>query len=102
MINIGTDELLTLNAAAKRLPKGRTGKPVHVATLHRWASAGGLSGIRLETVKVGGVRYTSAEALERFVERCTAGDSTTPSQTRRSRKREIDRAEHELTEAGIT
>lgn len=101
MINIGTEELLTLNAAAKRLPKGRTGKPVHVSTLHRWASAGGLSGVRLETVKVGGVRYTSVEALSRFVERCTAGDSTTLSLTSRSRKREIEQAEHELSEAGI-
>ena len=102
MINIHDEELLTLSGAAKRLPHGRAGKPVHVATLHRWASPGGLQGVRLETVKVGGIRFTSAEALERFITNCSAGDARQEPQTTRGRKKEIARAESVLAGAGIT
>ena len=100
MIDIESEELLTFSRAAKYLPHGRANKPVHVATLHRWASSGA-SGVRLETVRIGGVRFTSKEALERFIERCTAGDPDTPIQTSKHRQREIGQAERELAEAGI-
>lgn len=101
MIAIDDEELLTLSEATKRLPHGRAGKSVHVATLHRWASLGGLQGVRLETVKIGGMRYTSAEALERFIERCTNPGITRASRTTRARERQIKQAEVELAEAGI-
>ncbi len=101
MINIHDEELLTLSGAAKRLPHGRAGKPVHVATLHRWASPGGLQGVRLETIKVGGIRYTSTEALERFIAKCTADDTRQEPQTTRQRQREIATAEAELDAAGF-
>lgn len=100
MIDIEHEELLTLSAAARRLPHGRANKPVHVATMHRWCSHGLAGGARLETVKIGGVRYTSTEALERFIARCTSTDDTT-TVTTRSRQREIARAESELDKAGI-
>ena len=101
MINIHDEELLTLSGAAKRLPHGRAGKPVHVATLHRWASPGGVQGVRLETIKVGGIRYTSVEALDRFIQQCSADGTGRTPQTTRQRQRAIDRAEAELTKAGI-
>jgi hypothetical protein len=41
------------------------------ATLWRWA-AKGVDGVQLETFKIGGRRYTTAEALERFVARLSA------------------------------
>lgn len=100
MIDIEQEELLTLLAAARRLPHGRASKPVHVATLHRWCSHGLAGGARLETVKIGGVRYTSTEALERFIENCSATNEPT-ALTTRSRQREIARAESELDKAGI-
>ena len=101
MINIHDEELLTLSGAAKRLPNGRAGKPVHVATLHRWASPGGLQGVRLETIKVGGIRYTSAEALERFITKCSADNALREPQSTRQRQRAFDQAERELESAGI-
>ena len=100
-IDVQTEELLTLSAAAKRLPSGRAGKSVHTATLHRWASQGGLSGNRLETIKIGGVRYTSAQALKRFIERCSTGDANCQSRPTRQRRREVEKAESELEAAGI-
>jgi len=65
-IGIGTEQLLTLRQAAKRLP----GRP-HLGTLWRWYSHG-VRGQRLETILIGGRRYTSAEALERFAAACSA------------------------------
>lgn len=101
MINISKEELFPLRVAPKRRPLRRRGKPIHVATIYRWSSPSGVGGVQLETVKIGGVRYTSAEALERFIERCTAGDPDVLSQTSRTRQRQIATAERQLEEAGI-
>lgn len=65
MIDVLRDETFSLQEAAKRLPRLRRGRPVHVATLWRWARAG-IRGIKLETAKVGGATVTSAAALTRF------------------------------------
>jgi hypothetical protein len=42
----------------------------------RWAEYG-VAGIRLETIYIGAVRYTSREALQRFFERVTAARTGT-------------------------
>jgi hypothetical protein len=60
MIDILNEQLLRLNEAAKRLP----GQP-HRSSLERWTHDG-VRGRRLETVLIGGRRYTSLEALQRF------------------------------------
>ena len=70
------------------------GRRLALATLHRWRLSG-----KLETVKVGGVRYTSKEAIERFVERENAPEQTpaatiTPAQRRKqsiAAKQELER-----------
>jgi hypothetical protein len=96
-----SESLLTLSAAARELP-GPSGRGLHVSTLWRWAQRG-VKGTRLETVMIGGIRYTSREALERFVARTTAAaDGTTPIvRTPKQRQRAIEAAERELSEAGI-
>lgn len=97
MIDISSEQLLTFTAATKLLPE----RP-NVATLWRWRTAG-CRGVRLETVLVGGKRYTSAEALQRFVDSVTAaadGVDAKPA-TNRHRKASVDRAEKELAEMGI-
>lgn len=43
-------------------PLARTGRRLHVSTAVRWMVTG-----RLESVRLGGRRYTTAEALRRFV-----------------------------------
>ncbi len=97
-INLATENLKTLNEAARTLPGGA----VHVSTVHRWRLKG-VRGIRLETILRGGVRFTTHEAIERFFAATTAaadGDIP-PSLTSRQREREISRAEREAAEAGI-
>lgn len=87
------ESLLTLKEAAKLLPRSP-----HYATLFRWAQKG-CRGAKLESVLIGGIRYTSREALDRFVAGCSGNVPivATPKQ----RQRQIAAAERELAEAGI-
>lgn len=70
MIEIDKENLVLLSEVPKILPK-RNGKAVHLSACYRWMRSG-LSGVRLETVLVGGQRFTSKEALNRFWHRVTA------------------------------
>jgi len=65
MIDIDTEDLVLLKDLAGHLPK-RAGKPVAISTLWRWSTTG-VKGIQLETILVGGQRYSSLEAFRRFV-----------------------------------
>lgn len=99
MIDLTSEQVISLNDATKRLPRRRLGKNPHIATLYRWATRG-CRGVKLETLRVGGTLCTSLEALQRFCERCT-DPAAIQAVTSKSREREIARAERELTEAGI-
>jgi hypothetical protein len=63
MIDVMTERLLPLIAVPSAVPT-RPGR----STARRWAREG-IDGVVLETVKVGGRRYTSYEAVARFLER---------------------------------
>ena len=91
-----SESLMTLAAAARTLP-GRTGRGLHAATVWRW-SLRGVRGVCLETVMIGGIRYTSREALERFIAATTsAAKGATPIfRTSAQRLRAIEAAEREL------
>jgi Protein of unknown function (DUF1580) len=65
VIDIDKQSLVLLSKAGECLP----GKP-HPSTISRWASRG-IRGVRLETCLVGGRRYTSREALQRFIAAAT-------------------------------
>ena len=102
MIDTTTEDLITLTQAAREQPS-RTGKRgINVSTIWRWAK-GGLQGIQLETICIGGIRYTSREALRRFFADSTAArDGTTPQpRTPRQRDRAIAVADSVLSEAGL-
>ena len=75
MIDISSETVLPLREAAKLLPRRRQGRPVHASTLHRWASRG-IKGVRLETIRIGGVRCTSPPALQRFFDQLTRATTT--------------------------
>ena len=83
-----------------------TGQRIHPATTHRWRLKG-VSGVRLETVKLGGKRLCSVESVHRFVAATTsaadeaAGLGKTPPRTNRQREAAIKRAERELAREGI-
>jgi hypothetical protein len=71
MIDYGKETLLTLTEAAASLPRRRGGKRVNVATMYRWTTHG-CRGERLETIQIGGTRFTSQEALQRFFDRLSS------------------------------
>ena len=102
MIDISTEQLLTLPQAARVRPHGRLGRPTHPSTVYRWISRGvrGAAGVvRLEGVRIGGSWYTSREALQRFAEALTnGGTETARGDTPRQRAADAD---EELRSLGI-
>ncbi len=92
------EKLLSLPAAVE----AATGQRPHPSTLHRWRLRG-IAGVRLETVRCGGKRLCSVEAVRRFLADVTAATdgASTPARTSRQRQAAIDRAEAELDAAGI-
>ena len=84
MIEFGKETFLTLTEEAASLPRRRGGKRVNVATLYRWTTHG-CRGERLEHIQIGGTRFTSQEALQRFFERVSPAPSTTRGPRKPSR-----------------
>ena len=72
MIEIQSEQPITLADAARRLPSSRRGKRVHVATLVRWIRFG-VRGQKLEAIRIGASQMTSVEALQRFAAALTTG-----------------------------
>ena len=87
-----TEKLLSPTEASRHTP----GRP-HVSTIWRWMTSG-CRGIRLESLVCAGRRFTSLEAIERFVAATTAAADGTPVPVRTParRERDIARAEAEL------
>ncbi|WP_146415060.1 DUF1580 domain-containing protein [Crateriforma conspicua] len=56
---------ITLKEVPKHVPK-RGGKKVHYSTVYRWATRGARGRV-LESAMVGGIRYTTVEAIGRFL-----------------------------------
>jgi hypothetical protein len=79
-----------------------TGFRPHISTCHRHR-INGIQGERLETVKCGGRRMCSAEAVQRFLAAVTAaadGPSISTS-TPRQRDADISKAERDCDRDGI-
>lgn len=62
-------DAIPLREVANYLPR-RRGKKVHYSTIYRWAMKGARGSV-LESHLVGGVRYTTPAALERFLKGLT-------------------------------
>jgi hypothetical protein len=86
MKKLTNQTLLTLKQASKETPS----RP-HVATMWRWVNRG-CRGVRLESWMIGGLRYTSVEALEKFF----AQMNSKPVEPSAKRAEAIDQAEKEL------
>jgi hypothetical protein len=109
MIDLATEQKISLAVAAAETPPGRNGKKTHLSTILRWVLRGAKapdgSRVRLEAVRLGGRWVTSREALQRFAERLTprVGDEV-PAPASRShtrRRRESERAAADLKRLGI-
>lgn len=113
MIDLDHEDLVGLADAAKHLAERfqSTGRKVHTSTVWRWASKG-VGGVVLESVKFGGARVTSKQALARFFDalgrngRAEPADSQQPSlptspSDKRARQRRAAAADKELEKLGI-
>ena len=96
-IDIDNETLIHFMAAAREFP----GKPICIQTLHRWRLRG-VRGTKLESCIIGGLRWTSREAIARFIAAQNASEAPaskglTPTQ----RKRQSDKAAWELEAMGV-
>ena len=82
-IQFQSETVVSLREAARALPVRRHGKPLHISTLCRWAKRG-VRGVVLETLRIGGTRYTSLEALQRFFERQSTSETCGPAEPTRA------------------
>jgi hypothetical protein len=79
VISVATELIFPLSELPDRIPP-RAGRKLSIPTSYRWSTRG-VRGIVLETVQVGGTRYTSAEAVQRFTDALTrARDGQSPSE----------------------
>ena len=93
MIDPSAEKLIPLTKAAHHINPAR---PPHVATVWRWAS-NGVSGIRLESIKIGGTRHTSREAVARFLVALNSGE---PQAVPAPPNRRAERASRKLKAMG--
>jgi hypothetical protein len=102
MISIELERLLPLGMAAAEVRR-ITGMKTHISTVYRWTTVG-CRGVRLEFLLVGARRFTSREAISRFLERLTAqaqGTAAGTPPTTAARQRQLERIDEELDQAGI-
>ena len=94
-IDVRTETLISFNDARSAFPGD--GRRLALATLHRWRLNG-----KLDTIKVAGVRYTSAEAIERMVERENAPETPAPVITASQRQHQSEAAQAALKKMGVS
>ena len=87
MIDPRAEKLVPLSKAARLINPSR---PTHVATVWRWAT-GGVAGARLESIRIGGVRHTSEEAIARFIAALNGERGEAPAPPDRKAERAMKR-----------
>lgn len=104
LTNMVNERLISVAEATKIVPrmdgKKETTKPV----LFRWMHTGLIhrgERVRLESIKIGGVYATSAEAVERFLNRISTIGDDTPVRTPTRQRIESSKATQELIAAGM-
>jgi hypothetical protein len=112
-IDIHTEQLLSLKEAARSLPK-IDGKTPHASSIYRWCIRG-ISGVKLDHVRLGRRVVTSKEALNRFVNELAQKDAENlqksiqtfdiqivqPNNQSKHRRSQIESAERILHEKGL-
>lgn len=101
MIDVGSEQLISLAEAAGLLPCGRKGRSPDVKTVYAWTTNGCRS-VVLESVQIGGRRCTTREAVLRFIAALTAASGVGTQPSRRRSNEVDDRAiEAELDRLGV-
>ena len=99
MIDPEAEQLILPREVCRMFP-GRSGKGIALCTALRWMLKG-RKGHKLESLIAGGQRYTSREAVSRFLDKLNGGSHYRPNQQRVDRTREAQRVEHELAVEGF-
>jgi hypothetical protein len=99
MINPETETLILPKDVCRMFP-GRSGNGISLSTVWRWMLQG-RKRQKLDSLIVGGTRYTSKEAVQRFVAGLNGGQRGQSAQQRDDRTREARRVEHELAAEGF-
>jgi hypothetical protein len=88
MIDHETEELIPFEVSGNYIP-GRPSRP----TLFRWTFKGVKGGHKLESILVGTKRFTSKEAISRFIASQNAGGNHTPRITPSQRRKMAEAAD---------
>jgi len=99
MIDVETETLMLPREVCRMFP-GRSGKGIALCTVMRWMLKG-RKGHKLESLLVGGQRYTTREAVGRFLSKLNRGAKHRTRRQRDNRDREMQRVEHELAAEGF-
>lgn len=102
-MSLQLDDLITLKQVAARFP-GRDGKRLHTGTIWRWCSRGvNVHGRRvvLESLRVGGRRFVTQEALTDFVEALSAKTADPGADSSAAVQKEQDRIQAECERLGL-
>lgn len=95
MINHTTEELIPIEEAGSLIP----GNPSR-CTVYRWTLKGSRGQV-LETIVCGHKRFTSREAIDRFITAQNADKTPAPAITASQRRRQSEAARQELSKAGV-
>ena len=99
MIDPETETLILPREVCRMFP-GRSGKGIALCTAWRWMLKG-RKGHKLESLIAGGQRYTSREAVGRFLTKLNGGEDYRSNQQRADWTRAAQRVEHELAAEGF-
>ena len=98
LIDTQTETIIAFSDARNAVPG--IDRRLSLATLHRWRLHG-VRGVKLETVLIGGMRYTSHEAIARFIAAQNANETQVHGITRGQRKQQSEAAQDALETLGI-
>ena len=73
MIDVVNEKMMPFRQVPKWCEK-HIGKRIHPTTIHRWRIRGA-RGVKLDTILIGGQRFTSVETLLRFFAESTEAES---------------------------
>src|SRR5437868_2568709 len=101
MVDFKNETAISISQAARLLPPGRRGRPVHLSCILRWIIDGVRTPagviVRLEGGRAGSRWITTVESIERFVQRQTPSFEPEPMgvRTQAQRSKASERAAKE-------
>jgi len=100
VIRTSSEDLIPFNYVPTYLQKN-FGHKVALGSVYRWINKG-IGGVRLETIKIGAKRFTSAQALDRLFNGATKAKQERINDTPAKKKfRNQSRIENEAKDLGI-